>query len=63
MKLMKMQGLWEDLFEDSCGLEMVEKSGWDTHDKGDKFITTAEGVTDLYFRPCYDDLYRILDEQ
>ena len=58
-----MQGRWEDLFEDSCHLGMVEKSRWDTRDNGDKFIITAEGVTDLYVRRCYDDLYRILDEQ
>ena len=63
MEPMKIQGRWEDLYEDSCHLEMMEKSRWDTRDNGDKFITTAEGVTDIYVRPCYEDLYRILDEQ
>lgn len=42
-----MPGRWEDLNEDSWHLEMVEKIRWDTLENGDKFITTAEGVTDI----------------
>jgi hypothetical protein len=63
MQPMIREDKWRNNYQDSCHLGMVEKGRWETRENGDKFIITADGMTDIYVRSCYNDLYRIFDEK
>lgn len=45
------------------GLPLMHESSWRIRDNDNEFIITPDGCPNLYVRPCYQDVYSILDER